>query len=677
MSQAYNPSHTSVLEGQVPLSVFLKSYPFYFVWDDRNTLLELGPSLRKICPQIRVGDRVQDAFICKQPKTEFSLSTARHFANQLIIFEDRLTHRILRGTPIFLENQGLSVMLASAWITDPNQLAEYDLTLNDFAIQDQTIDLLHLLQTQKMVSRDLEQLNKNLNKKSLELKKQKETLQKLALVAARTHNAVIVTDAQSRIEWVNEGFTRMTGWSQEEVIGLRPSQFLQGPETQRDTVRHMSDCLRARKAFNTEVINYSREGRKYWVSIEVQPVFNESGEVSNFMAIESDITERKNAEEALRTSEALARRQRDELEWIYENAPIGLCFFDKDLRYRRINRWLADVNGHPQDAHIGKTVREMLPSIADRIEAVAEQVRITGQGVKSEDVRGEFRSKPGIVRYFNDTWFPAFDQEGRVNGFGIIVQEITESKRIQTLSEIDRLKNEFLATLAHELRNPLGTIAFTLDLILSRTEQESAKDESNRAALLRAQRQTNHLVRLVDDLLELSRVSHGKIDLKREVRDLTEILLQATELVQPKINAKKHELTTHIPDQKIPIDCDPVRIVQLIANLLDNAAKYTNPGGHIELDCSVVDHQVLITVRDNGIGIPSEKLSIIFEVFSQIKHGPERRQDGIGIGLALARKLAELHGGSLNAQSDGPGRGSLFTVTLPVLKSFSQKRDVA
>ncbi len=410
------------------------------------------------------------------------------------------------------------------------------------------------------------------------------------------------------------------------------------------------------------------DGRVKWVREKAYLETDAGGALLGGFGIVQDITDRKQAEEALRRSEAEARRQRDELEWIYQNAPIGLCFLDRDLRYRRINRWLAEVNELPVEAHIGRTVAEIVPAVASMIEEAARKVLATGEAVKNHDVIAHTQAEAG-VRYFTDCFYPAFGADGEVIGFGVVVEEITKNIRVEALREADCRKNEFLATLAHELRNPLVPIKNAIQALRVSNSDNAALQQENAVLLTMAERQVKHLVRLVNDLLEVTRISLGKIELRKEQTDLVTLLPQAVDLSQPEILAKGHRLIIDLPREPLLVDGDPVRLTQIFANLLNNAAKYTDSGGRIELTAFRNGADAVVTVRDNGIGIPKEMLDSIFDLFTQIDYGSDKSQGGIGIGLALAQGLVQLHGGVLKAKSDGPGKGSEFIARLPLAAS--------
>ena len=241
--------------------------------------------------------------------------------------------------------------------------------------------------------------------------------------------------------------------------------------------------------------------------------------------------------------------------------------------------------------------------------------------------------------------------------------EVAERARAElALQEADRNKDEFLAMLAHELRNPLAPMLNAVQLMrMQPTEQQMSWAQD----LIR--RQLGDLTRLVDDLLDVSRITRGKITLAREPLDVRTLIERAVENVEPLIQARGHRFTVELPQAPLRVDGDPTRLTQALANVLGNAAKYTDGAGHIELRCEEQQNRVLIRVRDDGIGIPADLLPRIFELFTQLDRRVGSSSGGLGIGLALVRRLVEMHGGTVSAHSDGAGRGSEFVMTLPLL----------
>jgi signal transduction histidine kinase len=244
--------------------------------------------------------------------------------------------------------------------------------------------------------------------------------------------------------------------------------------------------------------------------------------------------------------------------------------------------------------------------------------------------------------------------------------EVAERSRVeQALKEADRHKDEFLAMLAHELRNPLAPILNAVQLMRKKPLGDPQLVWSRDVI----ERQLTHLTRLVDDLLDVSRITRGKINLSREPVDVAGLVARAVETVQPLILERSHQFTVDVPDDPISVYGDPLRLTQALGNVLSNAAKYTERAGRISLTARQSGEMVEISVRDTGIGIPSALLPMIFDMFTQLRNDTGRSQSGLGIGLALVRKLLEMHGGTVTASSDGDGLGSEFLITLPVISS--------
>jgi PAS domain S-box-containing protein len=259
---------------------------------------------------------------------------------------------------------------------------------------------------------------------------------------------------------------------------------------------------------------------------------------------------------------------------------------------------------------------------------------------------------------------PIRDESGELIGAMNVLVDITNRKRAEeTLKEADRRKDEFLAMLAHELRNPLASVHNALAIL----RKDRASSPESEWALGVIERQTQQLTRLVEDLLDVSRITRGKLELRKERVELAEVLREAVETSRPHLEADRHELTFTEPPQAVWLDADRTRLAQAFANLLNNAAKYTEPGGRVWLSADRQGSDAVVSVRDNGVGIPAEMLSRIFELFAQVDRSLERAQGGLGIGLTLVKRLIEMHGGSVSAHSDGPGKGSEFVVRLPLV----------
>ena len=279
------------------------------------------------------------------------------------------------------------------------------------------------------------------------------------------------------------------------------------------------------------------------------------------------------------------------------------------------------------------------------------------------DIEYRVVSPQGEVRWVRATGRTTYSADGNPLQFDGTAHDITSRKVAEeALKDADRRKDEFLATLAHELRNPLAPIRNSLHLLRLSGDLSPALNQVRDIM----ERQVNHMVRLIDDLLDVSRISRGKIELRKESVELATIVATAVEANRPLIESAGHQLALSLPPEPIVLDADPVRLAQIIGNLLNNAAKYTPTGGQIWLSAQVVDGEAILSVRDNGLGISTELLPRVFDMFAQLDSSISRSQGGLGIGLTLTKTFVEMHGGRIEARSEGLERGSEFIVRLPL-----------
>jgi PAS domain S-box-containing protein len=291
------------------------------------------------------------------------------------------------------------------------------------------------------------------------------------------------------------------------------------------------------------------------------------------------------------------------------------------------------------------------------------ELQLARETGRAEDERWHLR-KDGSRLWASGVVTPLLDEGGRLQGFAKILRDITDRKRWEEqLAEANQRKDEFLAMLAHELRNPLAPILNVMQIF--KREGEGSQRLKDAAGMV--ERSLGRIVRIVDDLLDVSRITKGKVQLRKERVTLQAAVQSAVESVQPFIESRKHQLSVSVPPEAIWLEADPVRIDQVLVNLLNNAAKYTEPGGHILLSAERLGNDCVLKIRDDGIGISSELLPRIFELFVQADRSLDRAQGGLGIGLTLVEKLTKMHGGAVEAHSKGVGEGSEFVVRLPVV----------
>jgi PAS domain S-box-containing protein len=317
--------------------------------------------------------------------------------------------------------------------------------------------------------------------------------------------------------------------------------------------------------------------------------------------------------------------------------------------------------GYSAEEAIGRPIAMLIPQERqDEEPALLERLR---RGERIEHLETIRVTKDGRRIDISLSVSPLRNADGQVIGASKVARDITQRKQAEAaLREADRRKDEFLATLAHELRNPLAPIRNSLHIL----RMTAGNDPTAERVCEMMERQVNHMVRMVDDLMEVSRITRGLIELRKEDADLAAIIRSAVEISRPIIEAGEHQLAITIPTEPILLHGDCVRLSQVFANLLNNAAKYTDRGGQIWLSVKQEKNEVVVSVRDTGIGISAPMLPKVFDMFMQADHSTHRSQGGLGIGLTLVKRLVELHDGSISVRSDGPGKGSEFVVRLPV-----------
>ncbi|HEU5117441.1 MAG TPA: PAS domain-containing sensor histidine kinase, partial [Isosphaeraceae bacterium] len=367
-------------------------------------------------------------------------------------------------------------------------------------------------------------------------------------------------------------------------------------------------------------------------------------------------TERKRAEEAVKESEAKYRALTEALPNL-----VWTCLSSGNCDWLS-SQW-GEYTGIPESELLGLRWLELTIHPDDRDRTLTcWNAACTDQG--DYDLEYRIRRFDGEYHWFKTRGVPIRDEQGKILYWIGTCTDIEDVKRLEeALRDADRRKDEFLATLAHELRNPLAPIRNVLHLM--KHEVPGAREVEHDRAM--AERQVTHLARLIDDLMDVARISRGKIDLRVETVDLATIMLQAVETARPQIDKRRHNLAVSLPQKPIALEADPTRLEQILWNLLNNAAKYTEPGGAIVLKAWLDGDQVVVSVRDSGLGIPSKTLPHIFEMFVQAEYRTDRAQGGLGIGLGLVNTLVQMHGGTIEARSDGPGTGSEFLVRLPAL----------
>ena len=368
------------------------------------------------------------------------------------------------------------------------------------------------------------------------------------------------------------------------------------------------------------------------------------------------------------TADELRQRLRS-LQALIASAPVPIAIaHDRSCQFISANLALATLLGVPLEANISMTP----PDDADPPYRIQRDGRDLPQHelpmqqaiAQRTSVRNDIEivRQDGSVAYVQNDVEPLYDTQGNVYGCVSVCVDLTEQKLAQrALLEADRRKDEFLATLSHELRNPLAPLRSALEVMrLARDKPEVVEK-----ARVTMERQLMQLVRLTDDLLDVARITQNKLELRREHVDLRTVLQTAIDAARPAIDAQAHSIQLEVPFTPLWVHADPARLAQVFTNLLNNAIKYTARGGHIKVTAQPAGETVVARVEDDGVGIPPEMLPHIFDMFTQSPGHRHRSHGGLGIGLTLARRLVERQGGVIEAASGGPGHGSVFTIRLP------------
>jgi len=409
-----------------------------------------------------------------------------------------------------------------------------------------------------------------------------------------------------------------------------------------------------------------------WFTFSYSPVRDESGRIAGMYCACVEVTEQVLAEK-------YREEENERFRALFEQAPgIMAVLRGPEHVFELTNQSYLQLVGHRHI--IGKSAREALPEVAGQgFFELLDRVYTSGEPFVGHAMPLRVQREPGSPleeRYLDFVYQPIRDANGEVSGIFVEGSDVTARKLIEDeLRAANRQKDQFLAMLAHELRNPLAPIMTAAQLLkLGRHDPKSVSNASEIIA-----RQAAHMTDLVNDLLDVSRVTRGLVTLEKDELDLNVIVAAAVEQVRPLIDARRHALTLQMSGQPAHVLGDRTRLVQVISNILNNAAKYTAPGGRIVLDVAVdADHgRVTVTVSDSGVGIASEVLPYIFDLFTQAERTPDRSQGGLGIGLALVKSLIALHGGTVHAHSAGLGQGSQFSLCLPCLAAPPARQPAA
>ncbi len=474
----------------------------------------------------------------------------------------------------------------------------------------------------------------------------------LPLALAAIGDAIIAIDHAGLVTLMNEVAESLTGVKQPAAIGRPLAEVLSFADASgKAGAAFVAHALSGQAGVgrNSDAVLLAADGSRRFVDGSAVALRDAAGLAAGVLIVLRDVTAH---------AEASAARSR--LAAIVESSEDAILSKTLDGVIESWNEGAARLFGYTREEAVGRPATLIIPP--DRVDEEREILARIARGDRVDHFETVRVDRGGRRIDISLSVSPVRDASGRIVGASKVARDITDRKRAEeALLEADARKDRFIAVLAHELRNPLAPLRSGLQVM----RLAAADSEAVRRAREMMERQLENMVRLIDDLLDISRINQNKMDLRRALVALDEIITSAIETARPAIDGGSHALTVVLPPDPVYLDADLTRLAQVFSNLLTNSARYTPHGGQIALSAQWRGEEIEIAVRDNGIGIPAAALPTIFEMFAQVDRSEERVSGGLGIGLCLVKGLVEMHGGSVAAASAGPGKGACFTVRLP------------
>jgi len=491
----------------------------------------------------------------------------------------------------------------------------------------------------------------------------------LRITLASIGDGVITTDLRGRVGYLNDVAERLTGWTRAEAAGLPLERvFTVVSEATHEPIEN--PALRAlRKGMIVGLANHSllirRDGSEVAIDDTASPIRDERNQVTGCVLIFRDVAIRRQSER--QSAQELAAASL--LASIVTSSHDAIVSKSLDGIILSWNQGAEHLFGWPAAQAVGRHISLIIPP--ERLSEEDEILRRVRTGERTDHFDTVRQHRDGHRLDVSLTISPVRDAEGRIVGASKIARDISAQKAAEErirqlmaeLQEADRRKDEFLATLAHELRGPIAPLRNSLEIM----KLADGDPELRRRSRATMDRQLIQMQRLIDDLLDIARITRDKLELRRQPLDLVQVIRHALESARPLAETAKVETVLDLPGRPLPLHGDPIRLSQVFGNLLSNAYRYTDPGGRVALSAWREGEWIAVSVRDDGIGIEPELLPRVFEMFTQLSSRWERAGGGLGLGLALVKRLVEMHDGSVTAYSEGPGQGSEFSVRLPAL----------
>ncbi|HEX3379709.1 MAG TPA: PAS domain S-box protein [Paraburkholderia sp.] len=476
-----------------------------------------------------------------------------------------------------------------------------------------------------------------------------------SLVQAISDYAIFLLDATGHIVSWNVGAQKLKGYTESEIVGQHFSRFYTEEAVARGWPTYELQQAALTGRFEDEGWRVRKDGTTFWANVVITAVRDETGKVTGFAKITRDLTAQREYIEALRQSEERFRLLVDSVK------DYAIFMLDPQGFVVSWNSGAARIKGYTHDEIVGQHFSLFYVPEEAAAGKPARELAIARQLGTVEDEGWRVR-KDGSTFWANVIITAVYDETRRLRGFAKVTRDLTERRRREELERSSERMREFLATLAHELRNPLAPVRNAVGAM----QMETGLSPTLAQARDLIDRQVTHLTRLVDDLLDIGRIMSDKVELRIARVDLAELVARAIEAARPFSDSREQRVAAHVPDTPVVIRGDMTRLVQVLQNLLHNASKFSPNGSEIDVLGRIDFRMAVLEVRDSGCGIPVRSLDRIFELFAQETGDQNVGEGGLGIGLTLCKSLVEMHGGSIVASSEGPGSGSTFTLSLPL-----------
>ncbi len=657
---------------------FAAAFPYHFVFDRAGQIVQFGPQLRQLCPGLSIGDRVADRFRIERPHIDFDHASISRNLPHPFLLRCAAHASLLQGRMLAKPETGQLLFLGSPWAESPGDpdhpedlpadhptlgaaVEESRPQWTTTEIKKLRAQLLQQRAELQQCRQELHQCQTVLQQTELAQRRDRGEFQLLRLVAARGRTPTVVTDALGHTLWINEAFNQLTGYSLVEAKGRLPTALCQGPHSDRAALDSVSNQFRLTRPFQAELILYRKSGQPFWFSLQAEPVTDEQGTIANYLVTGVDTTERKRAEDSLRWEK---ERLWSTLDCLAE----GVVVVDQFQNVQLLNRSAEQITGWSSPSASGHPLHEVLSleseserSIAGLLAVAIARREVVGH-LNSMREKMNLRGRHGGSVAVVPSAVPIISPEGAVTGGLIIFRDISAPLVNQ------RLRQEFVEAVSHELNTPLTSISGFLSNLRREPDMPIALRQEFLGIITD---QVARLRCLVKDILEVSRIESKEVDLENEPVDLRQPAFASLQEVQPQADEKSLQLLCELPEIPLPIVADSARLQTVLTSLLTNAIKFTPPGGTVELCLSRQEGELVIQVRDTGVGIPADSLAHIFEKFYRVPRTGSMQLPGSGLGLAIVQRIVQLLHGRIEVEST-PNVETRFRVFLP-----SQPESVA